>query len=121
MNIRRKNRERGSVALEYLGFLPVLLIIALAAIQLGIVAFTAQQAGTAARASARSAAQGGDFQSVGSESLSNWLQGNAEFLPERGGESVTVTARVKIPSLFPGLFDETVEKSATMPRDSQRD
>lgn len=121
MSIRRKNRERGSVALEYLGFLPVLLIIALAAIQLGLVAFTAQQAGTAARASARSAAQNGDYVRVGSQSMSGWLRDGAHFDRNPDEDAVTVTARVEIPSIFPGLFEKTVEKSATMPLDSQRD
>ncbi len=43
-------RDRGQVAIEYLGFIPILLLVALAAVQLGLVAYTAQQAGTAARA-----------------------------------------------------------------------
>ncbi|NEC52522.1 septum formation initiator, partial [Actinospica acidiphila] len=37
-------RDRGQVAIEYLGFLPVLLIVAMAAVQLGLIAYTAQQA-----------------------------------------------------------------------------
>lgn len=42
-------RDRGQVAIEYLGFIPVLLLVTLAAVQLGLVAYTAEQAGTAAR------------------------------------------------------------------------
>ena len=51
----RKNRDRGQVALEYLGFVPLLILVALAGIQLGLIAYAAQQAGTAARAGARAA------------------------------------------------------------------
>ncbi|MFC8014093.1 TadE family protein, partial [Streptomyces cinereoruber] len=48
-------RDRGQAAVEYLGFLPILLLVGLAGLQLGIAAYAAQQAGTAARASARAA------------------------------------------------------------------
>jgi Flp pilus assembly protein TadG len=51
----RRARDRGQVALEYLGFIPVLLIVGLAGVQLGAVAYAAEQAGTAARAGARAA------------------------------------------------------------------
>ena len=43
----------GSNAIEYLGFLPVLILVGMAAVQLGLIAYTAQQAGTGARAGAR--------------------------------------------------------------------
>ncbi|MYX55476.1 septum formation initiator, partial [Streptomyces sp. SID8382] len=46
-------RDRGSASIEFLGFLPILILVALAAVQLGIAAYAAQQAGTAARAAAR--------------------------------------------------------------------
>ncbi|MER7186189.1 TadE/TadG family type IV pilus assembly protein, partial [Streptomyces hyaluromycini] len=49
----RHPRDRGQVAIEYLGFLPILLLVGLAGIQLGAVAYAAEQAGTAARAGAR--------------------------------------------------------------------
>ena len=51
----RKRRDAGQVAIEYLGFIPILLIVALAGIQIGAVAYAAEQAGTAARAGARAA------------------------------------------------------------------
>lgn len=51
---RGGGRDRGQVALEYLGFLPVLILVAMAGVQLGLIAYTAQQAGTAARAGALS-------------------------------------------------------------------
>ncbi|MGW7421338.1 hypothetical protein ACWGJB_14895, partial [Streptomyces sp. NPDC054813] len=44
--MRRNLRDRGQVAVEYLGFIPVLLIVGLAGIQLGAVAYAAEQAGT---------------------------------------------------------------------------
>ncbi|WP_237527191.1 TadE/TadG family type IV pilus assembly protein, partial [Streptomyces sp. SID2119] len=49
---RGGGRDRGQVALEYLGFLPLLLLVAMGALQLGLAAYAANQAGTAARAGA---------------------------------------------------------------------
>ncbi|WEH37613.1 TadE/TadG family type IV pilus assembly protein [Streptomyces sp. AM 4-1-1] len=104
--------------MEYLGFLPVLLLIGLAGIQLGLVAYTAQQAGTAARAAARTASQqetAGQYARVGTSSMSGWLADGATF-SVGGGDAVTVTVTVDVPSLFPGLHP-SVTKSATMPSD----
>ncbi|MBI0301417.1 pilus assembly protein, partial [Streptomyces sp. PRKS01-29] len=52
---RPRRGDAGSASIEFLGFLPVLILVALAAVQLGIAAYAAQQAGTAARAAARTA------------------------------------------------------------------
>ncbi|MET9256772.1 TadE/TadG family type IV pilus assembly protein [Streptomyces sp. NPDC003717] len=108
-------RDRGQAALEYLGFLPVLIVVAMAAVQLGLVAYAAQQAGTAARAGARAAslsesAQGACARAV-SERLSVTCGGGAA-----GADEVTVTARVGIPTIVPwNLGDAT--RTATMPLD----
>ncbi|MFB4422282.1 TadE/TadG family type IV pilus assembly protein [Streptomyces sp. QL37] len=114
-------RDRGSTAVEYLGFLPVLILIGLAGIQLGLIAYTAQQAGTAARAAARTAAQedvSGSYAQVGRASMTGWVAERSRISPPAGGDAVTVTVTVKIPDILLGLLgDRTVEKSATMPRD----
>ncbi|MDV9173230.1 pilus assembly protein, partial [Streptomyces sp. W16] len=52
MSYDRKARDRGQVAIEYLGFIPILILVTLAAVQLGLIAYAAEQAGTAARAGA---------------------------------------------------------------------
>lgn len=51
----RRRTDRGQVAIEYMGFIPLLLIVGLFAIQLGVAAYTVSQAGTGARAAARMA------------------------------------------------------------------
>lgn len=51
--IRDNHRDRGQVALEYIGFLPFLLLVGLGGIQLGWTAYVTQQAETAARTAAR--------------------------------------------------------------------
>lgn len=111
-----RRRDRGQVAIEYLGFLPILLLVALAAVQLGLIAYTAQQAGTAARAGARSASLEGPHEQDCRAAVSDWL--DVEGCPASyGADEVTVTATVQIPSLVPGWDFDPAVKTATMPRD----
>ncbi|MDT0399101.1 MULTISPECIES: TadE/TadG family type IV pilus assembly protein [Streptomyces] len=114
---RRRARDRGQVALEYLGFLPILLIVAMAAVQLGLVAYAAQQAGTAARAGARSASLGEAYGSTCRAAVSTWLADGTSCEGSSGGDEITVSATVDIPSIVPGWNFDPVRKSATMPRD----
>ena len=100
---------------------PSCILIGLAGIQLGLIAYTAQQAGTAARAAARTAAQAGrvGVLRAGRKGVHDRLGRRAvPISPPAGGDAVTVTVTVKIPDILLGLLgDRTVEKSATMPRD----
>ena len=112
-----KCRDRGQVALEYLGFLPILLLVGMAAVQLGLIAYTAQQAGTAARAGARSASLGGSAQQACAEAVSGFLADGIECLPAAGDDEVTVTATVNIPSIVPFWDFDPAHKKATMPLD----
>ncbi|MEU6255562.1 TadE/TadG family type IV pilus assembly protein [Streptomyces sp. NPDC047043] len=112
----RKDRERGQVALEYLGFLPILLLVAMAAVQLGLIAYTAQQAGTAARAGARSASLRQGSEQACKDAVSSWLE--VKGCPAApGGDEVTVTATVHIPSIVPFWKFGDAHKTATMPLD----
>ncbi|GGZ94394.1 TadE/TadG family type IV pilus assembly protein [Streptomyces echinoruber] len=114
-----RGRDRGQVALEYLGFLPVLLIVALAAVQLGLVAYAAQQAGTAARAGARSASLDHDAGQGCRAAVSAWIADRTDCSPAYGADEVTVTATVTIPSVVPGWNGlGTARRTATMPLDS---
>lgn len=109
-----RGSDRGQVAIEYLGFIPVLLIVAMAGIQIGAIAYAAEQASTAARAGARAASLRQDVPQACSEAVSGSLTVRCG---ETGGgdDSVTVTATVHIPKIFWDFGDAT--KSATMPRD----
>ncbi|MEV0980781.1 TadE/TadG family type IV pilus assembly protein [Streptomyces sp. NPDC049915] len=108
-------RDRGQVAIEYLGFLPVLLLVALAGIQLGLVAYAAQQAGTAARAGARSASLDDDYQQACRDAVSDALAGGTTCDKADLGEAVQVTASVHIPNLVWDFGNAT--RTATMPLD----
>ena len=110
-----RSRDRGQVALEYLGFIPILILVAMAVVQLGIVAYTAQQAGTAARAGARAASLDLSAQDGCVNAISDWL--SVTCAEGGGGDSVTVTATVQIPSIVPGWDFDPAVKTATMPLD----
>ncbi|MER5633070.1 TadE/TadG family type IV pilus assembly protein [Streptomyces nitrosporeus] len=117
----RRDRDRGQVAIEYLGFIPLLLIVGLFAVQLGVAAYTVNQAGTGARAAARMASH--DLPTLpppaaGHAAMSSWLADQSVFTSSGGFDTVTYTARVRIPSVVPGIDDwGWAERSSTMPRD----
>ncbi|MFE1754584.1 TadE/TadG family type IV pilus assembly protein [Streptomyces anandii] len=115
---RDRRRDRGQVAIEYLGFIPVLMLVAVAVIQIGLVAWAAQQAGTAARAGARAASLGMSAQQGCQEAVADSLSGRTRCSQASGGGTVTVVATVRIPSIIP-LWDPIgdAHKTATMPLD----
>jgi Flp pilus assembly protein TadG len=117
---RTGRRDRGQVALEYLGFIPVLILVAMAGVQIGLIAYTAQQAGTAARAGARAASiEPGTAQTGCANAVSDWL--SVDCSAAEGGDTVTVTATVEIPSIVPGWDFDPATKTATMPLDTPLD
>ncbi|MGH3311447.1 MAG: TadE/TadG family type IV pilus assembly protein [Streptomyces sp.] len=117
----REDGERGASSLELAGMLPLLLLVAMAAIQLGIVGYAVQQAGTGARAAARTASQediAADYAATGKAAMSGWTASRSTFALGGGGEEVQVTTTVTIPSVVPGVDDfGDAARSATMPRD----
>lgn len=117
----RRRTDRGQVAIEYMGFIPLLLIVGLFAIQLGVAAYAVNQAGTGARAAARMASfERPDLPPpvAGRAAMSSWLADESEFSPRWGFDDVTYTARVRIPSVVPGIDDwGWAKRSSTMPRD----
>ncbi|HZG03374.1 MAG TPA: TadE/TadG family type IV pilus assembly protein [Streptomyces sp.] len=118
---RRLRADDGQASLEFVGFLPLLLLIGLAAVQLGLVAYAAQQAGTAARAAARAESLGEESiggEQAGRAAISEWLADRTTFGLSASGEEVTATATVAIPSVIPGIDGlGEVSRESTMPRD----
>ncbi|MFF4487186.1 TadE/TadG family type IV pilus assembly protein [Streptomyces sp. NPDC001544] len=113
---RERRRDQGQVAIEYLGFVPILLLVGMAGLQIGVVAYAAEQAGTAARAGARAASlQLGTAQQACREAVSGGLDVQCGEEPQ--GDSVKVTANVHIPSIVPFWKFGTAQKTATMPLD----
>ncbi|MEV1010373.1 TadE family protein [Streptomyces sp. NPDC049881] len=119
---RAQERDRGVTAIEFAGWLPILLIVALAALQLGVAGYAALQAGSAARAAARLAAQEETedaYVAGGLASLSDALADEASV--ERTvacGDEATVTVSVRVPSVLPFLPNlGTASRTVTMPCD----
>ncbi|WP_062207055.1 TadE/TadG family type IV pilus assembly protein [Streptomyces sp. NBRC 109706] len=114
-------RDRGVTAVEFAGWLPLLVVVALAALQLGLVGYAALQAGSAARAAARTAAQdeiADQYAASGRASLSSWAAAGATFELDGCGEEATVTASVEIPTVLP-FFNGLgrASRTVTMPCD----
>ncbi|MGW1161415.1 TadE/TadG family type IV pilus assembly protein [Streptomyces sp. NPDC002513] len=101
--------------LEFAGFLPILLVIGMAAVQLGLIGYGINQAGTAARAAARVASQNGDGGAAGAAAVSGWLDPRVDA--PRGAGTTTATVTVTVPSVIPLLGDWPVTRHATMPND----
>ncbi|MFB7218623.1 TadE/TadG family type IV pilus assembly protein [Streptomyces sp. NPDC056227] len=117
---RTTRRDRGQVAIEYMGFIPLLLLVGLLAIQMGLAAYAANQAGTGARAGARlssMSASGSDCERAGRDAMSDWTANRARFRPKPSFDEVTCTVRVKVPRIIPGVdIWGWAERSSTMPR-----
>ena len=112
---RRLRDDRGVSILEFAGFLPILLLVGMAAIQLGLIGYGINQAGTGARAAARVASQGGDGSAAGEAAVSDWLS-PAVSAPE-GPDLTIATVTVTVPSIIPLLDPVTASRTATMPTD----
>ncbi|MGA4850999.1 TadE/TadG family type IV pilus assembly protein [Streptomyces sp. G5(2025)] len=115
---RRPRRwdDRGVSILEFAGFLPILLLVGLAAIQLGLVGYAAGQAGSGARAAARAASQGDSGQAAGTAAMDGGLSSSVTV--GGGGDTTTATVKVDVPLLLPFVDSGwSVTKEATMPND----
>ncbi|MEU1675503.1 TadE family protein [Streptomyces roseifaciens] len=114
--------DRGQAAVEFIGMLPVLILIGLAVIQTGIAMYAMEQAGTAARAAARTAGRSGmenGCRRAGEAAISGWVAKRTEIRCRIGLDEATVTADVHIPSII-GFDLGTTTKTVTMPRDLAR-
>ncbi|WP_327304882.1 TadE/TadG family type IV pilus assembly protein [Streptomyces sp. NBC_01298] len=112
------HRDRGEIALEYLGFLPILLLVGLAGMQLGWAAYVTQQAQTAARTAARVEARDpGAGADAGRQAIRPSLAGGAEISVASTRDAVRVTVTLQIESIVPGVADRPVIRSAVMPND----
>ncbi|KAB7852528.1 pilus assembly protein [Streptomyces mobaraensis] len=124
---RRPAADRGSAAVEFIGFLPVLLLVGLAAIQLGLAAFAAQQAGTGARAAARTATLDEPRttpEAAARAAMTDWVARRADTVQTPpcapGTTEVTATVDVAVPGLLPGTgFHVTRHATMRCPDDAR--
>ncbi|WP_327254681.1 TadE/TadG family type IV pilus assembly protein [Streptomyces sp. NBC_01244] len=121
--IRDNHRDRGQVALEYIGFLPFLLLVGLGGIQLGWTAYVTQQAETAARTAARVEARNpGEGAAAGRASIRPSLGTAASTVVDVASlpDTVTATVTIMINSVVPGIDSRPVTRTAVMPNDDPR-
>ncbi|MFI6339750.1 TadE/TadG family type IV pilus assembly protein [Streptomyces sp. NPDC050535] len=109
--------DRGVSILEFVGFLPILLVVGMAAVQLGLIGYGINQAGSGARAAARVASQDGSGagDAAGQAAVSGWL--NPVVSAAEGPDLTTATVSVTVPSVIPLFDDVSMSRQATMPTD----
>ncbi|MFD7263213.1 TadE/TadG family type IV pilus assembly protein [Streptomyces sp. NPDC059874] len=116
---RRIRSDRGQVALEYIGFVPILLFVALCGIQLGWVAYVHEQADTAARTAARvEARKGSGGEAAGRAAVREGI--GATVTVTKTDDAVTAVATIPINSIIPGLSLEPAKATAVMPNDDPK-
>ncbi|MEU7551183.1 TadE/TadG family type IV pilus assembly protein [Streptomyces sp. NPDC044571] len=109
-------RDRGQVALEYIGFIPILLFVALCGIQLGWVAYVHEQADTAARTAARVEARNGrGGEAAGQAAVKGGL--HPDVVVSKSDDAVTATVTITVKSIVPGLALDPAKATAVMPND----
>ncbi|MEV0095990.1 hypothetical protein [Streptomyces sp. NPDC050738] len=93
----------------------------MAAIQLGLIGYAANQAGTAARTAARSESlTPGSGQAAGNSAVSGWLSDDTSVSIASTQDTVTAKATVTVPSVLPGVNPfGPITRSVTMPRDDR--
>ncbi|GAA3377384.1 TadE/TadG family type IV pilus assembly protein [Streptomyces racemochromogenes] len=108
--------DRGQVALEYIGFVPILLFVALCGIQLGWIAYVHEQADTAARTAARvEARKGSGGAAAGRAAVRGGL--TADVAISKSDDAVTATVTIKVNVIVPGLDVPDAKATAVMPND----
>ncbi|MFF4390214.1 TadE/TadG family type IV pilus assembly protein [Streptomyces sp. NPDC001552] len=118
---RKRNwrSDRGQVAIEYIGFVPILLFVALCGIQLGWVGYVHEQADTAARTAARvEARHKGRGEAAGYAAIREGLR--ATVVVDPGADAVTATVTIRINSIIPGLDPDDAVATAIMPNDDPK-
>jgi hypothetical protein len=106
---RRLGDEAGQATAEFVALVPVLLVCALAALQLALAGWALWSAGTAARAGARAEHVGRNGEEAARKALPGPLRRGAEF-----DAGPPLRAQVRIPSLIPGLPLFKVAASTTL-------
>ena len=106
-------RSRGSASIEMLALTPMLILVAMAMLQVGLAAYAVLATGDAARAAARAASLHQDPQAAASASLPGGLSLKS-VSGGQNGDAQTWTARVNVPRVFP-ISIGPVSKTVSMP------
>lgn len=110
----RSGRERGAAALEVVGTLPILLLSAMVAFQIGVVGWTVVETAEAAQAGARAKTTGGSPDVAVRESLGGTLKPSSLVGELTGAGGYRYTVEVEVPTVVPVLSLGSVTRSAEM-------
>lgn len=108
--MRRRGEERGTVSIEVVVLVPLLVLVAMLTLQLGVAAWTASQAQEAARQAARAQSLGENPGAAAERALPGSL--DLVDLDADGHETVRVT--VEIPRVLSFLPLDDVTREATI-------
>ncbi|MFE1549755.1 TadE/TadG family type IV pilus assembly protein [Streptomyces sp. NPDC058718] len=103
MRAAYRDDDRGQVAIEFLGMVPLILITLALLWQVVLVGYTYTLAANAADEGARAKAVGGDCAGAAVRHLDGAWAGSAEPSCSTSGGMVTAVVSVEVPVLFPGV------------------
>ncbi|MEV0266331.1 AAA family ATPase [Streptomyces sp. NPDC050617] len=120
---KRLGGDRGQVAVEFVGVLPLILVVLVVVWQCVLVGYTYSLAGNAADKGARAGATGGAAACAGAahqDLPGAWSAGTVDCGPS--GDLAQASVDLKVPVLFPGVLDWPwpVRGSAAAPREEPR-
>ena len=108
--------DGGQATIEFVALLPVLVLATLAMGQGAVAGYAQWSAAGAARAGARAQALGQDPRATVRKVLpAMLLRGHRVAAAESGARSGTVTVRLRVPSVVPGLRFGRVDAAAELP------
>lgn len=97
--------DRGQVAVEFVGMLPLILLTLVLLWQCVLIGYTFTLAGNAADEAARTAAVGGDCEGAALRHVEGaWASSASVDCKGPSGGMVTVTVTLRTPVLFPGAI-----------------
>lgn len=116
MTVRRRS-EDGSLAAEFIGVLPLLMIVAVIGWQLLLIVGAGTSAATAARNGSRALSNDEDVRVVVERSLPGWLRDGHRVDVDPATQGGQVDVHVRVPVLFPGITTEAfrLTRSADLP------
>lgn len=98
-----RGRDSGQTIVEFVGVLPLILVVLALMWQFVLIGYTFTLAGDAADRGARADAVDGDCAGEALEDLPRAWRGSADVAGcGSGGAMATVTVRLRVPVLFPG-------------------
>ncbi|MEU7040177.1 TadE/TadG family type IV pilus assembly protein [Streptomyces varsoviensis] len=120
---KRLGGDRGQVAVEFVGVLPLILVVLVVVWQCVLVGYTYSLAGNAADKGARAGATGGAAACAGAarqDLPGAWSAASVDCGP--AGDMTRASVELKVPVLFPGVLDWpwAVSGSAAAPREEPR-